>query len=98
MYNLQHIKLWRKILTGEVDGKTRLGDVKISLKLNSDNIERRVDSLGQQRTANLLQRHLILRRPIPNLQNVMGGLCVECKKLETGGGEQKRLSSVNAII
>lgn len=67
----------KDILTGEVNGKARLSDIKVSLKLNGDNVESGVDPLGQQRAANLLQRHLVLRRPIPHLQDVVGCLCVK---------------------
>lgn len=80
-----------EILTGEVDSKARLGDIKVRLELNGDDVESGVDPLRQERAANLLQRHLVLRRPVPHLQDVVGCLCVECKELETGRGEHKRL-------
>ena len=73
----------QEILTGEVDGKARLGYIKVSLKLYGDDVESGVDALRQQRAANLPQRHLVLRRPIPHLQDVVGRLCVERKELET---------------
>lgn len=82
---------WSEILTREVNGKSRLGDVKVSLKLNGDNVESGVDPLWQQRTADLLQRHFILRRPVPHLQDVMGCLCVKGKKLQTGRDEHRIL-------
>lgn len=41
-------------LTREVDGKPRLGDVKVRLKLNGDHIESGVDPLRQQRATDLL--------------------------------------------
>lgn len=34
---------WKEILTGEVNGKARLGDIKVSLELNGDDVEGRVD-------------------------------------------------------
>ncbi len=36
---------WKEILTGEIDGKARLGDIKVSLELNGDDVESRVDPL-----------------------------------------------------
>lgn len=47
--------IWNEILTGEVDGKARLGDIKVSLELNGDDVESRMDPFRQQRAANLLQ-------------------------------------------
>lgn len=89
------MSLWEQaategIPTWEVNSKPRLGDVKVRLKLNGDNVESGVDSLRQQRTTDLLQQHLVLRRPIPYFQDVMRGLCVKCKKLETEKGTFKR--------
>lgn len=75
------------ILTGEVDGEARLGDVKVCLELYGDDVESGVDPLRQQRAAHLLQRHLVVGRPVPHLQDVVGRLGVERKKLQTGRGE-----------
>lgn len=83
------------ILTGEVDGKTRLGDVEVSLKLDGDDIESGVYSLRQERAADLLQRHLVVRRTVPHLQDIVGRLCVKGKKLETTAEEQRRSRSDN---
>lgn len=38
----------KEILTGEVDSKARLGDIKVSLELYGDDVESGVDPLRQQ--------------------------------------------------
>lgn len=69
-------------LTWEVDSEARLGDVEVGLELDGDHIEGAVDALGQQGSAHLSQGHLILRWPVPHLQDVMGRLCVKRQELE----------------
>lgn len=44
----------KETLTGEVDGKARLGDIKVRLELNGDDIESRMDPFRQQRAAHFL--------------------------------------------
>lgn len=82
--NCSAVKKWCSALTGEVNGEAGLGDIKICLKLNGDDVESRMNPIRKQRAAHFLQWHFLLWRPIPNLQDVVGRLRVECKKLQTG--------------
>lgn len=81
--NCSAVNKWCSALTGEVNGEAGLGDIKICLKLNGDDVEGRMNPIRKQRAAHFLQWHFILWRPIPNLQDVVGRLRVECKKLQT---------------
>lgn len=74
---------WCCRLTGEVNGEAGLGDIKICLELNGDNVESRMDPIRKQWAAHFLQWHFVLWRPVPNLQDVVGRLRVERKKLKT---------------
>lgn len=80
-------------LTGELDGESRLADVKIGVKLNGDSVQGGVDSFGQQGAADLCQQHLVLGRSIPNLQHVVAGLRVEGQELEA----ENKNSNVNIL-
>lgn len=82
---MQSIVIRREALTGEVNREAGLGDVKVRLKLDGDHVEGGVDPFRQQRAAHLLQGHLVLRWPIPHLQDVVGSLGVESQKLEANG-------------
>lgn len=84
----------REALTGEVDGEAGLGDVKVRLELDGDQVEGGVDPLRQQRAAHLLQGHLVLRRAVPHLQDVVGSLGVESQKLEANSGTTTNSNSV----
>lgn len=84
-YLLYLISFWLDLissLTRKLYGKSRLADVKVSLKLNCHCVQGRVDSFREQRPTELCQRHFILRWPIPNLQHVMAGFSVKGQKLE----------------
>lgn len=88
----------REALTGEVDGEARFGDVEVRLELDGDHIEGGVDPFRQQRAAHLLQGHLVVRRPIPHLQDVVGGLGVESQKLEANSRTTTNSNSVSLFF
>lgn len=77
--------LW-KTLTGELDSKAWLADVEIRLELDGDGVQRGVDPLGEQRPAELSQRHLILRWSVPDFEHVVTGLRVKGQELEAAEG------------
>lgn len=87
-----------EVLTGEVDSKAGLGDVKVRLELDGDHVEGGVNPFRQQRAADLLQGHLVLRRPIPHLQDVVGSLSVESQKLEANSGTTTKSNSVSLFV
>lgn len=43
-----------------------------------------MDALGKQRPTNFPQGHLVFRRPVPDLQDVVGGFGVERQELQAG--------------
>lgn len=87
-----------EVLTGEVDGEAGLGDVKVGLELDGDHVEGGVNPFWQQRATHLLQGHLILRRPIPHLQDVVGSLGVERQKLEANSRTTTKSNSVLVFL
>lgn len=85
------------MLTGELDGKARLADEVVTVKLQRENVEGAVGVLRKQRAAPFFQKDPTLHWAVPHLQDVMVYLRVKDNEVETAGKHTRSNSYMSRV-